>query len=98
MSTAVSEGKLPVLDGLRATSILLVLACHLLPLGPKALRLNDVAGAMGMSLFFALSGFLITSALIKNPNVQEFIERRLVRIPARIRVYDGGFSDIYLQP
>jgi peptidoglycan/LPS O-acetylase OafA/YrhL len=75
-----SHDKLPVLDGLRAISILLVLACHLLPLGPKVLRLNETAGAMGMSLFFALSGYLITSGLVRNPNVQEFLTRRLSRI------------------
>jgi peptidoglycan/LPS O-acetylase OafA/YrhL len=72
--------KFPILDGLRAISILLVLACHLLPLGPKVLRLNETAGAMGMSLFFALSGYLITSGLIRNPNIQEFLARRLSRI------------------
>lgn len=57
-----------------------MLACHLLPLGPHELRLNETAGAMGMSLFFALSGFLITSGLIQNPNIQEFLTRRLSRI------------------
>jgi peptidoglycan/LPS O-acetylase OafA/YrhL len=72
--------KIPALDGLRALSVLLVLACHLLPLGPKALRLNETAGAMGMSLFFALSGFLITSGLIRNSDVHEFLTRRLTRI------------------
>jgi peptidoglycan/LPS O-acetylase OafA/YrhL len=75
-----SKDKFPVLDGLRAISILLVLACHLLPLGPKALQLNETAGAMGMSLFFALSGFLITSGLIRNQGIGEFITRRLARI------------------
>ncbi len=80
MSSTDSDHKFPVLDGLRATSILLVLACHLLPLGPKALRLNETAGAMGMSLFFALSGFLITSGLMKNADVHEFAARRLARI------------------
>jgi peptidoglycan/LPS O-acetylase OafA/YrhL len=80
MSLTHSDDKFPVLDGLRAISILLVLACHLLPLGPKELRLNEAAGAMGMSLFFALSGFLITSALIRNQNIHEFLTRRLARI------------------
>jgi peptidoglycan/LPS O-acetylase OafA/YrhL len=61
-----STARLPVLDGLRAISILLVLAAHMLPLGPKVLRLNETAGPMGMSLFFALSGFLITSGLREN--------------------------------
>lgn len=72
--------RLPVLDGLRAISILLVLAAHMLPLGPKSLQLNYAAGAMGMSMFFALSGFLITSTLLHNGDVREFMVKRLARI------------------
>lgn len=72
--------RIPALDGLRAISILLVLATHMLPLGPKALRLNETAGAMGMSLFFALSGFLIFSIVLRNPDVLEFLVRRGARI------------------
>ena len=53
-----SAHRLPVLDGLRAISILLVLAAHMVPVGPSVLGLNYTVGAMGMSLFFALSGFL----------------------------------------
>jgi peptidoglycan/LPS O-acetylase OafA/YrhL len=68
------------LDGLRAISILLVLATHMLPVGPRILRLNDTTGAMGMSLFFALSGFLIVSQLLHNPDIHEFMVRRLARI------------------
>jgi peptidoglycan/LPS O-acetylase OafA/YrhL len=70
----------PVLDGLRATSILLVLAGHMLPLGPKFLQLNETAATMGMSLFFALSGFLIATLLLHNPDVVEFAAKRLGRI------------------
>src|SRR5260370_25923011 len=79
MALTAASDKFPVLDGLRAISILLVLACHLLPLGPKVLRLNETAGAMGMSLFFALSGFLITSGLMRNPQIHEFLVRSLAR-------------------
>jgi peptidoglycan/LPS O-acetylase OafA/YrhL len=75
-----STERLSVLDGLRAISILLVLAAHMLPLGPKVLELNHAAGAMGMSLFFALSGFLITSVLIHNADICEFMVKRLARI------------------
>jgi peptidoglycan/LPS O-acetylase OafA/YrhL len=75
-----SPGRLPILDGLRAISILLVLAAHMLPLGPKVIALNSTAGAMGMSLFFALSGFLIASTLIHNADIREFLVRRLTRI------------------
>jgi peptidoglycan/LPS O-acetylase OafA/YrhL len=72
--------KLPILDGWRATSILLVLAAHLLPLGPSALQMNHTAGAMGMALFFTLSGFLITRFLAQGMEVSTFLLRRLARI------------------
>lgn len=75
-----SSDRQPALDGLRAISILLVLAAHMLPLGPKPLQLNWAAGAMGMSLFFALSGFLIATVLLHNPDVLEFAAKRLGRI------------------
>lgn len=71
---------LPSLDGLRALSILAVLACHMLPLGPKAWVLNSAAGYMGMSIFFALSGFLITRFLWESDNIPQFFVRRLARI------------------
>lgn len=71
---------LAVLDGWRGISILLVLASHLLPLGPKAWQLNDVAGTVGMALFFTLSGFLITRFLLKRDSVTDFLIRRLFRI------------------
>jgi peptidoglycan/LPS O-acetylase OafA/YrhL len=77
---SIAAERLPVLDGLRAISILLVLACHMLPIGPKSFELNETAGAMGMSLFFALSGFLITSGLKQNLSTYEFMLRRLSKI------------------
>ncbi len=72
--------RLEVLDGSRAISILLVLACHMLPLGPRRWELNGSAGLAGMSLFFALSGFLIIITLDRNSNVPAFLIRRLFRI------------------
>jgi peptidoglycan/LPS O-acetylase OafA/YrhL len=72
--------RLAVLDGWRAISILLVLATHMLPLGPKWMQLNSTAGPAGMSLFFTLSGFLITSTLLRNSGVLPFFVRRLSRI------------------
>ena len=70
----------PVLDGWRAISILVVLAAHMLPLGPKRFDLNASVGALGMSLFFTLSGFLITKTLIYRPSVPQFLIRRFCRI------------------
>lgn len=68
------------LDGWRGISICLVLAAHLLPLGPAKLQLNYTAGAMGMSLFFCLSGFLITSFILERPQPVPFLIRRFCRI------------------
>jgi peptidoglycan/LPS O-acetylase OafA/YrhL len=72
--------RFPVLDGWRGISILAVLAAHMLPLGPKSWQLNDGAALLGMALFFTLSGFLIAKTLIHDPNVQNFVIRRLCRI------------------
>lgn len=80
ISDAGSGRRLQVLDGWRAASILLVLACHLIPLGPARWRFNECAGPMGMALFFTLSGFLITTTLARNPNIPSFLIRRGARI------------------
>lgn len=68
------------LDGLRALSILLVLAAHLLPLGPSRWELNTSVGVVGMALFFILSGFLVTTQLLQGMAVQHFLVRRVARI------------------
>lgn len=80
-------GHIAALDGVRALSILFVLAAHTLPLGPKALQLNAASGAMGMSLFFCLSGFLIVSLLSRNADAVSFLIRRVLRIVPAVAVY-----------
>jgi len=92
--------RIPVLDGWRAISILLVLGAHLLPLGPKWMQLNFAAGAMGMALFFTLSGFLIVSFLADGAALGTFMLKRIARIVplcwtailllATWQVYDAG--------
>jgi peptidoglycan/LPS O-acetylase OafA/YrhL len=72
--------RLSVLDGWRAVSILLVLAGHLLPLGPSRWEMNEAVAAMGMVIFFTLSGFLITSFLSRGADLRVFIIRRFFRI------------------
>jgi len=80
---------LPILDGLRAVAVLLVLWAHVnphvagYPQWLKALRAWD-AGAQGVDLFFVLSGFLITRILLAEQQlglpVRRFMLRRLLRI------------------
>lgn len=72
--------RIPVLDGWRGISIVLVLLGHLFPLGPKSWQMNAAIAATGMAIFFCLSGFLITNTLIYRPLVSEFLVRRLCRI------------------
>ncbi len=69
-----------MLDGVRAISIALVLAGHMLPLGPKPWQMNIVAAQSGMALFFTLSGFLITRFLLANDDLFEFFVKRFTRI------------------
>jgi peptidoglycan/LPS O-acetylase OafA/YrhL len=75
-----SMPRIPVLDGWRGISILAVLACHMLPLGPKRFELNSSIGTFGMAIFFSLSGFLIVSTLFFHPSVRTFFIRRIFRI------------------
>lgn len=71
---------LSVLDGWRGISILFVLAAHLLPLGPHRYMFNYSIGILGMVVFFNLSGFLITSFLLKDQNVAGFLIKRFCRV------------------
>lgn len=81
------QSYIPELDGVRAISILLVLAAHMLPVGPSYLQLNAASGLMGMSLFFCLSGFLITRFLHDSPRIGDFLIRRIARIVPLLVLY-----------
>jgi peptidoglycan/LPS O-acetylase OafA/YrhL len=81
------NGRFNVLDGWRGISILLVLATHLLPLGPHAWQLNVTAGIMGMVFFFILSGFLVTHFLLTRYGVVDFLIRRFFRILPLVWLY-----------
>ena len=74
------RNRIPILDGWRAISILLVLGSRLLPLGPSSLELNSLAGAAGMAIFFCLSGFLIVTFLYQGMPVPEFLRKRIPHV------------------
>ncbi len=74
------DGRVPVLDGVRAMSILAVLAAHLFPVRFGATPLNASLGILGMALFFVLSGYLITGQLLQRPSLRSFAARRMSRI------------------
>lgn len=54
-------GHLPAIDALRGLALCGPLFDHIWPYGPS----NIMIGSMGVSVFFVLSGFLITGALLK---------------------------------
>lgn len=79
MNKAANPGYIPVLDGLRAISILLVFASH------QAMG-HIVPGGFGVTIFFFISGFLITNLLFAEYNrthtigLKHFYVRRLLRL------------------
>lgn len=96
-------GRFETLDGWRGISILLVLAGHLLPLGPKSWQMNGAVAASGMAIFFILSGFLITTILLRDQNVGTFLIRRFMRIlplawPVMLAALIVTASEISLYP
>lgn len=82
---AVSFSHLPALDGVRGIAILIVMIYHLEWLMPT---LHDYVkgGFLGVDLFFALSGFLITSILLNEYektstiSLKNFFIRRCLRL------------------
>jgi peptidoglycan/LPS O-acetylase OafA/YrhL len=96
-----SSNRIPSLDGLRALSIGMVLAGHSrLPEieGASAFKplLRVVSnGALGVSIFFVISGFLITTLLLKEEeetggiSLRDFYVRRSFRILPAFLAYLG---------
>lgn len=84
-----NERFIPSLDGLRAVSVALVVAAHLLYSGtaPEPLTgvLRYMDGAAGVRFFFVISGFLITSLLLAEQakgkaSLGRFYMRRFIRL------------------
>ncbi len=80
--------RIPSLDGFRAISILLILFCHsrLSPGFPQNYVSIAKQGAVGATIFFVISGFLITNLLLveetlnNSINIKAFYIRRIFRI------------------
>ena len=78
-STILNKGYQPEIDGLRAFAICAVIINHF----NKAIL---PGGFLGVDIFFVISGYLITSSLLKKQNnnfrlfLNNFYERRIKRI------------------
>lgn len=81
----VNVRRIPALDGLRGVAILLVVAVHA---WPEALP----AGGYGVTLFFVLSGFLITRILTRDDQVdfKRFYRNRALRLLPALVVFLVG--------
>jgi len=90
----VNRGTIPGLDGIRALAVLLVIASHF--------GFEWINGALGVLIFFVLSGFLITWLMLKEldktgtVSLKNFYRRRMLRIfPAFYAFWIAGVA-IYL--
>ncbi len=87
-------GYLPTLDGWRCIAIVSVILYHYKGrLGPIGTLLPDQLGALGVALFFGISGLLITSRLIEEEraagsiSLRGFYTRRALRILPPLLVF-----------
>lgn len=88
-SAALARGEVPALDGLRAISVLIVMVSHS-GLG------WIVPGGFGVTLFFFISGFIITTLLLREQtkagriDVGSFYVRRAFRLYPALAVFIAG--------
>ncbi len=78
LDAALAHSHLPILDGVRAIAVFLVILYHF--------GFESTGGAVGVLIFFVLSGFLITWLLLKensktgDVSIRSFYKRRALRI------------------
>jgi peptidoglycan/LPS O-acetylase OafA/YrhL len=83
--TTAGMSNIPGLDGVRAISILLVMLSHS--------GFHFIPGVLGVTIFFFLSGFLITSLLLDEYgkhgtiDIPKFYARRVLRLYPPLLVY-----------
>ncbi len=76
----------PVFDGLRACAVLMVVLRHCPQMDWPVLQQLQKAGQYGVDIFFVLSGFLITTLMLREPEdtpsnrLGRFYLRRILRI------------------
>jgi peptidoglycan/LPS O-acetylase OafA/YrhL len=92
LKTIKPNNYIPSLHGLRAISIILVILCHIYikvfknQIGYDSLHWLEEMGPLGVNIFFVISGFLITTLLLKEENnsgtiqLKQFYLRRTLRI------------------
>ena len=87
-------GRVPSLDGLRGISILLVLLGHtaLSDHAPHVLAPFGHAGNVGVRFFFVISGFLITTLLMKERRKTSTISLRGFYLRRVLRIFPAAYA------
>jgi peptidoglycan/LPS O-acetylase OafA/YrhL len=86
-----SMRRIPSLDGLRAISITLVVLSHLVKWKHVSLQVVGTYGALGVHVFFVLSGYLITNLLLREYARTSTISLRDFYIRRAYRIFPAAF-------
>jgi peptidoglycan/LPS O-acetylase OafA/YrhL len=87
----VSTKRIPSLDGLRAISISLVILGHLVKWKHLSLDVVGNYGALGVFVFFVLSGYLITNLLLREYERTSTVDLRDFYIRRAFRIFPAAF-------
>ena len=90
--------RIPSLDGLRALSISMVLAAHSIPLSQRNWLVWKVIGNgdMGVAIFFVISGFLITSLLLREHGETGRVSLKLFYVRRAFRILPPFWAFLFL--
>jgi peptidoglycan/LPS O-acetylase OafA/YrhL len=83
--------RIPSLDGLRAISITLVILSHLVKWKHLSLARLETYGALGVNVFFVLSGYLITQLLLREYERSSTVSLREFYIRRAFRIFPAAF-------
>lgn len=84
------SGRVRGLDGLRGIAVLLVVAAHTVE--------RTLGGGVGVTMFFVLSGFLITSLLLQEKSVRGAIDLRAFYVRRALRLFPALAVVLALTP
>ncbi len=97
-TTMTSNSRMPSLDGLRAVSICMVVMGHcsgtMTRFSPNGSALLGFIGAgrLGVSIFFVISGFLITTLLVREQLTMQSISLKNFYIRRAFRIFPGFYA------
>jgi peptidoglycan/LPS O-acetylase OafA/YrhL len=90
-NTSMSERRIPSLDGLRAISITMVILDHLVKWKHISIAVLGSYGALGVFVFFVLSGYLITNLLLREHEKTSTISLRDFYLRRAFRIFPAAF-------